>query len=185
MKYVEIIFVIFFFIFNLWNLACVLTFSADLNSDCSIIYVFILHLYPPSSKCEFCTRETYSREKWKPKAKQISIHSCKSHAAHSHCVSATGVEPKGQGFRQIGSCFISQPETEARKRPACRGTRCPVCGDKAAIMWNVSELQWDSPPHCKEETQMAKTSVHTTCSTYLRNVHGTWRGSRKTSEKTS
>ena len=63
------------------------------------------------------------------------------------------------GVQQSDSNLIREPETEASKLLACGGTWSPVCGDKATIMWSLSELQCDSRPHCREETPMTKMSV--------------------------
>lgn len=103
----------------------------------------------------------------------------------------TGVEPKlktsafWQGRGKLTAALSRELETEANKLLAHRETWSPVCGDKATIMWNLTELQWYSRPHCSGETQMTKTSVHPTCSTYLRNVRETWRRTRDGSVKTS
>lgn len=55
---------------------------------------------------------------------------------------------------QLASCFITEAWNQGQYTSRTEtGTWSPVCGDKAAIMWNLTELQRGSRSHCGRRLQ--------------------------------
>lgn len=158
----------FFFCFCIQTLkSCVsFTLTANLNLDCVAWFklslcIFLFHLQNGK-----CAGEIFKR-KIKPKTRTWL---CKwgkqaSHYAQSPCLSPRLWSPSPQPQLldrpgQLGSCFIAGAWNQGQDTSRLiRRTWSPVCGDKAAIMWNLKELQWGSCSHCREVTPMPKLPV--------------------------
>lgn len=86
-------------------------------------------------------------------------------------------QPFDSDSGKLTAALLQELETEANKLLERRGTWSLVYGDKATIMWSLTELQWDSRPHRMGKDLNGKLSVRSTrrkCQDCLLNIPKKW-----------